>query len=87
VLPLAMFALIIIIVSVILSSQQLRLITTDTFFSCGECFGSFNEVQSDIYIYIYIMGAIMSMIRAVLVILTRQQWNGRPGICISVLCV
>jgi hypothetical protein len=52
VLPLAMFALIIIIVSVILSSQQLRLITTDTFFSCGECFGSFNEVQSDIYIYI-----------------------------------
>lgn len=84
-LPLAMFALIIIIVSVILSSQQLRLITTDTFFSCGECFGSFNEVQSDIYIYI--MGAIMSMIRAVLVILIRQQWNGRPGICISVLCV
>jgi len=51
VLPLAMFALIIIFVSVILSSQQLRLITTDTFFSCGECFGSFNEVQSDIYIY------------------------------------
>jgi hypothetical protein len=85
VLPLAMFALIIIIVSVILSSQQLRLITTDTFFSCGECFGSFNEVQSDIYIYI--MGAIMSMIRGVLVILIRQQWNGRPGICISVLCV
>jgi hypothetical protein len=85
VLPLAMFALIIIFVSVILSSQQLRLITTDTFFSCGECFGSFNEVQSDIYIYI--MGAIMSMIRAVLVILIRQQWNGRPGICISVLCV
>lgn len=80
-----MFALIIIIVSVILSSQQLRLITTDTFFSCGECFGSFNEVQSDIYIYI--MGAIMSMIRGVLVILIRQQWNGRPGICISVLCV
>lgn len=78
-----MFALIIIIVSVILSSQQLRLITTDTFFSSGECFGSFNEVQSDIYI----MGAIMSMIRAVLVILIRQQWNGRPGICISVLCV
>lgn len=50
-LPLAMFALIIIIVSVILSSQQLRLITTDTFFSCDECFGSFNEVQSDIYIF------------------------------------
>jgi hypothetical protein len=50
VLPLTMFALIIIFVSVILSSQQLRLITTDTFFSCGECFGSFNEVQSDIYI-------------------------------------